>query len=82
MVPFSYCWTLIFPLLFGSLVAGRIDPGSRLFARENQAWFSDNGTFALGFAPAATSTNDDQFQLGIWFAQLPGDRTFVWTPHM
>ncbi|XP_057798586.1 G-type lectin S-receptor-like serine/threonine-protein kinase At5g24080 isoform X2 [Salvia miltiorrhiza] len=78
MVPFYYfavCWTF---LLFGSVVTGRIEPGTRLVARESQAWVSDNGSFALGFA--AANSRNDQFQLGIWFYQLPNDRTFVWTP--
>ncbi|MCD9640158.1 hypothetical protein HAX54_025301 [Datura stramonium] len=52
--------------------------GSRLLAKENQAWFSDNKTFAFGFTPTAES--HDQYQLSIWFAQLPGDRTLVWSP--
>ncbi|XP_060203763.1 G-type lectin S-receptor-like serine/threonine-protein kinase At5g24080 isoform X2 [Lycium barbarum] len=52
--------------------------GSRLLAKENQAWFSDNKTFAFGFTPTANS--HDQYQLSIWFAQLPGDRTLVWSP--
>ncbi|KAH6836208.1 Protein kinase superfamily protein [Perilla frutescens var. hirtella] len=69
-------WAL-FPLLLGSIVAGRVEPGSRLLARERQAWVSGNGTFAFGFAPV--NSRNDQFQFGIWFAQLPGDRTFVWT---
>ncbi|CAN4087659.1 unnamed protein product [Withania somnifera] len=52
--------------------------GSSLLAKENQAWFSDNNTFAFGFTPTALS--HDQYQLSIWFAQLPGDRTLVWSP--
>ncbi|KAK6155619.1 hypothetical protein DH2020_009867 [Rehmannia glutinosa] len=58
-------------------MAGRIDPGLRLLAGQDQAWVSDNGTFAFGFAPV--NSRNDQFQLGIWFAQLPGDRTLVWS---
>ncbi|KAK6131800.1 hypothetical protein DH2020_034458 [Rehmannia glutinosa] len=58
-------------------MAGRIDPGLRLSAGQDQAWVSDNGTFAFGFAPV--NSRNDQFQLGIWFAQLPGDRTLVWS---
>ncbi|CAI9771953.1 unnamed protein product [Fraxinus pennsylvanica] len=59
-------------------MAGRIRLGSRLLASENnEAWVSDNGTFAFGFSPI--DAKSDQFQLGIWFAQLPGDRTLVWS---
>ncbi|XP_055831224.1 G-type lectin S-receptor-like serine/threonine-protein kinase At5g24080 isoform X1 [Solanum dulcamara] len=66
--------------LHGSIVSGRVILGSRLLAKENQAWFSDNGTFAFGFSPAVDS--NDQYQLAIWFAQLPGDTTFVWSPNI
>ncbi|KAL7146227.1 hypothetical protein ABFS83_06G026100 [Erythranthe nasuta] len=73
---FSLFWALFF-LLPGSSMSGRISPGSRLLAGQGQTWVSDNGTFAFGFAP--TDSRNDQFQLGIWFAQLPGDRTLVWS---
>ncbi|XP_047967413.1 G-type lectin S-receptor-like serine/threonine-protein kinase At5g24080 isoform X1 [Salvia hispanica] len=79
MVRFYYlpvCWAVL--SLFGCIVSGRVTPGSRLVAREKQAWISDNGTFAFGFAEA--NSRNDQFQLGIWFYQLPSDRTFVWSP--
>lgn len=66
--------------LHGSVVSGRVIFGSRLLAKESQAWFSDNGTFAFGFTPAVES--DDQYQLAIWFSELPGDRTLVWSPNM
>jgi len=52
--------------------------GSRLVARDqNEAWVSDNGTFAFGFASAANAR--DKFQVAIWFVDLPGDRTVVWS---
>ncbi|KAG6387744.1 hypothetical protein SASPL_152936 [Salvia splendens] len=70
------CWAVL--SLFGSIVSGRVTPGSRLIAREKQAWISDNETFAFGFAE--TNSRNNQFQLGIWFYQLPSDRTFVWSP--
>lgn len=54
--------------------------GSRLLAKENKAWFSDNKTFAFGFTP--TKESHDQYQLSIWFAQIPGDTTLVWSPNM
>ncbi|KAK1575384.1 hypothetical protein Q3G72_004986 [Acer saccharum] len=57
--------------------------GSRLLAsdHQDQSWVSDNGTFAFGFTPAAAAAEDsrDRFEVGIWFAQLPGDRTMVWS---
>ncbi|KAL2550557.1 G-type lectin S-receptor-like serine/threonine-protein kinase [Forsythia ovata] len=59
-------------------MAGKIRLGSRLLASENnQAWVSDNETFAFGFSPI--NSKSDQFQLGIWFVQLPGDRILVWS---
>jgi hypothetical protein len=58
--------------------AGYIGLGSRLVARDqNEAWVSDNGTFAFGFASAANAR--DKFQVAIWFVDLPGDRTVVWS---
>lgn len=65
----------------GACIASRISLGSRLLAKDEQPyWLSDNETFAFGFSPAASSR--DRFQLAIWFAQLPGDRTLVWSPNM
>ncbi|XP_031117291.1 G-type lectin S-receptor-like serine/threonine-protein kinase At5g24080 isoform X1 [Ipomoea triloba] len=65
----------------GACIASRISLGSRLLAKDDQAyWLSDNETFAFGFSPAGSSR--DRFQLTIWFAQLPGDRTFVWSPNI
>lgn len=58
-------------------VAGEVSLGSRLAASQDRAWVSDNGTFAFGFA--AVDGRHDQFQLAVWFAQLPGDRTLVWS---
>jgi hypothetical protein len=58
--------------------ASHIGLGSRLIAHDqNKAWVSDNGTFAFGLTPAANAR--DQFQVAIWFADLPGDRTIVWS---
>jgi hypothetical protein len=48
-------------------------------ASKDQVWVSDNGTFAMGFTPS--NTDNHLFTLGIWFARLPGDRTFVWSPN-
>ncbi|OIT38149.1 PREDICTED: G-type lectin S-receptor-like serine/threonine-protein kinase At5g24080 isoform X1 [Nicotiana attenuata] len=64
--------------LWCCIESSRVVLGSRLLAKENKAWFSDNKTFAFGFTPTAES--HDQYQLSIWFAQLPGDRTLVWSP--
>ncbi|XP_077226760.1 G-type lectin S-receptor-like serine/threonine-protein kinase At5g24080 [Tasmannia lanceolata] len=75
---------LLFLVLFelyghtGTLVTGRILLGSRLLANGNQAWISDNGTFAFGFSP---TDSPDEFQLAIWYAGLPGNRTVVWSPN-
>ncbi|KAK1320528.1 G-type lectin S-receptor-like serine/threonine-protein kinase [Acorus calamus] len=39
-------------------------------------WVSDNGTFGFGF----TSTGSpDELQLSIWYFNLPGDPTIVWS---
>lgn len=62
------------------VVYGSVILGSRLLAKENKAWFSDNKTFAFGFTP--TKESHDQYQLSIWFAQIPGDTTLVWSPNM
>ncbi|CAA0812961.1 Protein kinase superfamily protein [Striga hermonthica] len=64
-------------ILLGSVVSDQIVPGSRLYAGEDRAWVSDNGSFAFGFAPV--SSKEDRFQLGVWYAQIPGDRTLVWS---
>nr|GEW36187.1 G-type lectin S-receptor-like serine/threonine-protein kinase At5g24080 isoform X1 [Tanacetum cinerariifolium] len=58
----------------------RVGLGSRLYANNNQAWVSDNGTFAFGFTPSLDQ--HDQYQLGIWFADLPGDRTLAWSAYL
>ncbi|XP_057480562.1 G-type lectin S-receptor-like serine/threonine-protein kinase At5g24080 [Actinidia eriantha] len=78
----AYCcsisWVWFF-LVIGEMawcVSSRIELGSRLVAKEGQAWVSDNGTFAFGFTPVDSR---DQYQVAIWFAQLPGDRTVVWS---
>ncbi|GMJ06486.1 hypothetical protein like AT5G24080 [Hibiscus trionum] len=78
----SFCcaaWAVILLVLvrFSCCMGGRIGLGSRLAASEQgRAWVSDNGTFAFGFTPSDTR---DRFLLGIWFAELPGDRTLVWS---
>ncbi|KAM6555703.1 hypothetical protein CsatB_002722 [Cannabis sativa] len=64
---------------YGS-VASQIGLGSRLLARDNKAWVSDNGTFAFGFTPMENG-DYNKLQLAIWFAKLPGDRTVVWSPN-
>ncbi|GJU77099.1 hypothetical protein Tco_1274169 [Tanacetum coccineum] len=40
---------------------------------------TNNGTFAFGFTPSLDQ--DDQYQLGIWFADLPGDPTLAWSAY-
>ncbi|XP_075647364.1 G-type lectin S-receptor-like serine/threonine-protein kinase At5g24080 isoform X2 [Castanea sativa] len=75
----SSSWILLCLCLasFGAcMVASHVGLGSRLLASEDQTWVSDNGTFAFGFTPAEVR---DQFELAIWFAELPGDRTIVWS---
>lgn len=74
------CWILLYLVLasFGQYcMASQIGLGSRLLAREDRAWMSDNGTFAFGFTPE--DGRDDQFQIAVWFAELPGDRVTVWS---
>ncbi|KAL8134636.1 G-type lectin S-receptor-like serine/threonine-protein kinase At5g24080 [Apium graveolens] len=66
----------------GVYAGGDIKLGSRLLAKENQSWVSDNGTFAFGFTPAASTDHRKSFQLAIWFAQLPGDPTVVWSAYL
>lgn len=76
-----YYWIVvtIFLSCSSDCVSSEIELGSRLLASKDQVWVSDNGTFAIGFTP---SDNDNRlFTFGIWFASLPGDRTFVWSPN-
>ena len=78
---FSCSWVILTMILgcFTGCISSQIGLGSRLLARKGQTWVSDNGTFALGFTPAE---NDNRlFQVAIWFAKLPGDRTLVWSPN-
>ncbi|ONK68975.1 uncharacterized protein A4U43_C05F17980 [Asparagus officinalis] len=56
----------------------QIPLGSKLSAGENQPWVSEDRTFAFGFAPADSS---DQLLLAIWYAELPGNATIVWSPN-
>ncbi|KAH9293358.1 hypothetical protein KI387_041432, partial [Taxus chinensis] len=39
-----------------------------------QVWMSENGTFAFGFSQVSR----DHYVLGIWYANIPGNRTLVW----
>ncbi|KAK2983613.1 hypothetical protein RJ640_023147 [Escallonia rubra] len=80
----SFCscralWTFLVLARVVGCISGRIGLGSRLLANEEQAWASDNGTFAFGFTPAGSR---DTFELAIWFADLPGDRTLVWSANI
>ncbi|KAL5746456.1 hypothetical protein ACOSP7_027602 [Xanthoceras sorbifolium] len=75
------CWWWV---VGAAAEGGQIGLGSRLLPAggdhnddQEQSWVSDNGTFAFGFTPVADTR--DRFELGIWFAQLPGDRTLVWS---
>ncbi|CAL5209432.1 unnamed protein product [Lathyrus oleraceus] len=76
-----YYWIVvtIFLSCSGDSVSSEIELGSRLLASKDQVWVSDNGTFAIGFTPS--DTDNRLFTFGIWFASLPGDRTFVWSPN-
>ncbi|CAK9176942.1 unnamed protein product [Ilex paraguariensis] len=78
---FSSSRTLFFLVLveLASCMSSGISLGSRLLANENQTWVSDNGTFAFGFTPTDST---DRLQLAIWFAELPGDRTLVWSANI
>lgn len=76
---FLFLWINVFGAwLGGGSVASEIGLGSRLRPTANEAWVSGNGTFAFGFT---SSGEEDRYQLAIWFAQLPGDRTIVWSPN-
>ncbi|KAF5800507.1 putative protein kinase RLK-Pelle-SD-2b family [Helianthus annuus] len=82
----TYGFLLAILLKIVLCMSGRVSLGSRLYANNNQTWVSDNGTFAFGFAPAVGSSSrsqdDHRYQLGIWFADLPGDRTLVWSAYL
>ncbi|KAL9289816.1 hypothetical protein ACSQ67_024416 [Phaseolus vulgaris] len=74
------CLVLAFALSsFRSCISAHIGLGSKLLSSKAQTWVSENGTFALGFTPA--DTDHGLFELGVWFAQLPGDPTLVWSPN-
>jgi len=73
---FNLCLFFFWLGFFLGLVHCEIRTGSRLLARENAAWVSENGTFAFGFT---TVHSNDEFQLGIWYNQIPGDRVLVWS---
>ncbi|XP_076896883.1 G-type lectin S-receptor-like serine/threonine-protein kinase At5g24080 [Bidens hawaiensis] len=78
-------WCLLFAIWLEIIVcvSGRVGLGSRLYANNDRAWVSNNGTFAFGFAPApGLSSQDERYQLGIWFADLPGDRTLAWSAYL
>uniref|UniRef100_A0A9I9CQH7 Receptor-like serine/threonine-protein kinase n=1 Tax=Cucumis melo TaxID=3656 RepID=A0A9I9CQH7_CUCME len=71
-----------FAWLIHACMGGQIGMRSRLFASDqNQVWLSDNRTFAFGFSPINNSGDNvsDRFLLAIWFAELPGDRTVIWS---
>lgn len=80
-VSLSCSWSLLVLLVmttgFSCSLASQIGLGSRLLASEDQTWVSENRTFALGFTPVPNKR--ESFQLAIWFAELPGDRTVVWS---
>lgn len=80
MCYYYFSWVLVLSFMLGLMaccMASQIGLGSRLLASQDQAWISDNGTFAFGFTPIVNI--QDRFQLGIWFNELPGDRTVVWS---
>ncbi|GMH08933.1 hypothetical protein Nepgr_010773 [Nepenthes gracilis] len=74
-----YSYRLLYVLLlarwFGSM-ASQVRPGSRLLANEDKVWVSESRTFAFGFT---RSDANDGLQLGIWFAELSGDRVVIWS---
>ncbi|KAL5727161.1 non-specific serine/threonine protein kinase [Ranunculus cassubicifolius] len=59
-----------------SCLGSQIEFNSRLVAGDNKAWLSDNRTFAFGFSQLGSK---NEFQLAIWYAELPGDRVIVWS---
>ncbi|KAL8192723.1 hypothetical protein R6Q57_027171 [Mikania cordata] len=85
MASTTWCFLIAVWLEIVVFVSGRVAMGSKLYANSNQAWVSNNETFAFGFVPAldlGLSSQDERFQLGIWFADLPGDRTLVWSAYL
>ncbi|CAL9231370.1 unnamed protein product [Arabidopsis halleri] len=77
---FSFlCFFLVSSVVQVVLATEHIGLGSKLKASEpNRAWVSSNGSFAIGFTRFKPT---DRFLLSIWFAQLPGDPTIVWSPN-
>lgn len=74
----SLCLIILLLSLPSHCITSQIPLGSQLSARENQTWVSQNRTFAFGFA---TASLDDHYLLAIWYADLPGDPTIVWSPN-
>ncbi|KAF8089979.1 hypothetical protein N665_0493s0034 [Sinapis alba] len=74
-----FCLFLVSSVQVGLAAEPSISLGSKLTASEpNRVWVSANGTFAIGFTRFKPT---DRFLLSIWFAQLPGDPTIVWSPN-
>ncbi|MQM13021.1 hypothetical protein Taro_045941, partial [Colocasia esculenta] len=61
-------------LLCLSLTVDRLNPGESLAI--NRTLVSDGGTFALGFFTLGASP--PRRYLGVWYNNLPGNRTVVW----
>ncbi|KAL4575770.1 hypothetical protein LXL04_011856 [Taraxacum kok-saghyz] len=83
----STTWGLFFIVLLEAVVciSGRVGLGSRLYANGNRIWESANSTFGFGFAQALdddSGSQDGQYKLGIWFTNLPGDRTLAWSAYL
>ncbi|KAH9309594.1 hypothetical protein KI387_037505 [Taxus chinensis] len=53
---------------------GNIRLNSKISVKGRQVWMSENGTFAFGFSQVSR----DHYVLGIWYANIPGNRTLVW----
>lgn len=71
-----------FACLIKACTASQIGIRARLLASDQgKTWISDNGTFAFGFSPTSggSSMATDRFVLAVWFAELPGDRTLIWS---
>lgn len=74
----SLCLLVLVLFLPSGCSSSQIPLGSQLAASKNQSWVSANRIFAFGFTPAGS---DDQFLLAIWYAELPGAATIVWSPN-
>ncbi|KAL5559980.1 hypothetical protein UlMin_036191 [Ulmus minor] len=66
--PNSYSLCLLLPLLLLFTISSAIEPGSSLFASNNQTWSSTNTTFSVRFLPSDPPTSPPTFIAAVAYA--------------